>query len=382
MDVVYNHVASAPNHSFEALVPGYYFRLDAGGGYADGTYCGNEVASDHPMARKYIVESVKYWASQYKLDGFRFDLMGILDIQTMNEVRAALDEIDPTILIIGEGWNIGSTLADDLKAAQPNITQLPRIGMFNDTIRDGIKGSTFNAGEKGWASGSGTNKSAVMAGIVGNTLFSNEVAGGWGAMDPGQSVNYVEAHDNMTLRDKLEASMGLDMPSLKNVFRLSSSIVLLAQGLPFIHAGQEFLRTKGGDENSYESGDEVNSLKWDQRARNMSTVNYFKGLIALRKAHPAFRLRTTEQVQQVLKFGNPPSNVISYRLSGYLVNDSWSTIFVVHNANTKSVKVKLPKIGDWKLVVDRTRAGTEVLQTFTNAEFVTVTGQSTFVLYK
>jgi len=305
MDVVYNHVWDAGSFSQEQLVPGYFFRRTSSGEYANGTGVGNETASERPMVRKFIVDSVKYWASEYNLDGYRFDLMGIHDITTMQQVRAELNKIDPTIIVLGEGWNMGEMIPDNQKAAQINALSLPGIGMFNDEIRDAIKGSVFDSGDRGWATGKFTSISGVKAGIVGNIAFDRFVNGRWTTIDPGQSVNYVEAHDNLSLYDKLKASKrGSTEAQLASFHRLSTSVIMLAQGMPFIQAGQEFLRTKLGDENSYKSSDAVNSLKWNSRATNIVSVNYYKALLAIRKAHPAFRMDTAAAVKANLKFLN------------------------------------------------------------------------------
>lgn len=385
MDVVYNHVFDATSHSFEKLVPGYYFRKNPNGTFANGTGVGNETASERPMVRKYIVDSVAYWASQYKLDGFRFDLMGIHDVTTMQQVRAALTAIDPTILVIGEGWVMGNILPASERASQPNASKLPGIGMFNDGIRDGLKGSVFQKTDTGWASGKTSAKQQVQVGIVGNTVYSPSVSGTWGGVEPGQSVNYVEAHDNLTLYDKLKVSLdsGSATPTaITKVFRLASSVVILSQGMPFIHAGQEFMRSKNGNDNSYNASDAVNSLKWNTRVTNASTVNYFKGLLALRKAHPAFRMATAAEVKARLKFLSTPSTVIAYKLDGAGVKDSWKNIVVVHNAGTSAKSVRMPAKGAWKIVVNSTTAGTKILKRLpATTAFVSVPAQSTMVLY-
>lgn len=382
MDVVYNHVSNSSTFSFEQLVPGYFFRVDEEGNLANGTGCGNEVASERSMVRKFIVDSVKYWASEYGMDGFRFDLMGILDITTMQEVRAALTKIDPTSLIIGEGWKMGQ-LPDNQKAAQINASSLPGISQFNDGIRDGIKGSVFNASEKGYAQGNLGSISAVKAGIAGNIAYSSSVIGAWITKDPGQSTNYVEAHDNLTLFDKLKASMpGASDATRQKVFTLSSSIAILAQGSPFIHAGQEFMRTKGGNDNSYQAGDAVNALKWQMRESNGSVVNYFKGLLSIRKAHPAFRMVTAKAVSTNLKFLSAPSSVVAYSLNGKAVGDSWSSIVVAHNPNAKAVTIKLPSKGNWSVVVSGAKAGTKAITTMKGASTVSVPAQSTLVLQR
>ncbi len=385
MDVVYNHVFEATAHSFEKLVPGYYFRKNANGTFANGTGVGNETASERPMVRKFIVESVAYWASEYKLDGFRFDLMGIHDVTTMQQVRAAVTAVDPTILVIGEGWNMGDQLSSTEKAAQPNASKLAGIGMFNDTIRDGLKGSVFSRTDTGWASGKFSAKQQVQVGIVGSTIYSPSVSGSWGPIAPGQSVNYVEAHDNLTLYDKLKGSLSNGKPSaaeLGRVFKLTSSVMILAQGMPFIHAGQEFMRSKNGNDNSYNASDAVNSLKWTSRATNASTVNYFKGLIAIRKAHPAFRMSSAATIKARLKFLSGTDNIIAYKLDGKSVGDSWKTIVVVHNAATVSKTVTLPAKGAWKIVVNGSTAGTKILKKMAvTTTKVAVPAQTTMVLY-
>jgi len=384
MDVVYNHVSSASQFSFEQLVPGYFFRTDpATGDLANGTGCGNEVASERPMVRKFIVESVKYWATEYGFDGFRFDLMGILDVTTMNQIRAALNEVDPSILIIGEGWNMGSVLSEAQKADQPNLPQMPGISAFNDGIRDGVKGSVFDALDKGYAQGKLSKIDDVKAGIVGNIAYGSGIGATWGITEPGQSVNYVEAHDNLTLFDKLKASMpGASAAKRKSVFMLASSIAILAQGLPFIHSGQEFMRTKGGNDNSYQAGDAVNSLKWNSRTTNADVVNYFTGIIALRQAHPAFRMENAGQIRSNLRFLSAKKSVLAYWLNGAAVGDEWASIVVAHNPNSKSVMAKLPSKGNWQVVVMGSKAGVNTIKVLKNATSVSVPAQSTIVLHK
>jgi pullulanase len=379
MDVVYNHVSNANTFSQNLIVPGYFFRRDDNGNLTSGSGCGNDVASERPMVRKFIVDSVKYWASEYNLDGFRFDLMGLMDIQTINEITSALKKIDPTILVIGEGWNMG-TLAADKRANQLNISKLNGVSHFNDQIRDGIKGSVFDSADTGFATGKFTSKMNVLAGIVGNTDYSTEIVTKWTTTTPGQSVNYVESHDNMTLADKITASVKNVAPAdVAKLSQLAGSMALLSQGLPFLQAGQEFLRSKGGDTNSYKSSDLVNSLKWSTKATNASTVKFYQGLIALRKAHPAFRMTTTDQVRKNLAFLTSPEGTIAYSLNGSAVKDSASTLVVVHNANTSAQTITLPKSGSWSILVDAGRAGTSALRKVTGST-VEVAARSTLVL--
>ena len=382
MDVVYNHVFNASDFSEEKIVPGYFFRTNADGTLANGSGVGNDVASERPMVSKFIVDSVKYWASQYHFDGFRFDLMGLLDITTMQKIRKTLDAIDPSILILGEGWDMGTLAAPD-RANQKNIASLTGIAAFNDELRDGIKGSVFDSADQGYATGKVSQVSHVKVGIVGNIDYGKGIEGKWTTKDPTQSVNYVESHDNLTLFDKLTASVkGASPAKIELLDRFSASIALLAQGVPFIQAGQEFLRSKNGDSNSYKSNDTINSLKWNLRAKNSTTLNYYKGLIALRLSHPAFRMSSANYVKQHLVFLKEPNNVIGYQLNGKALKDTWSSIVVVHNPNSAPNKITLPTKANWKVVVQGASAGTRVLVTLKGAKTVMVPGQSTLVLEK
>lgn len=379
MDVVYNHVYTASNFSQELIVPGYWFRTDDSGNLTNGSGCGNDVASERPMVRKFIVDSVKYWASEYNLDGFRFDLMGLMDIQTINEVSAQLKKIDPTIIIIGEGWDMG-TLPAELRANQKNISKLNNVAHFNDQIRDGLKGSVFTPADPGWATGKLTARSDVTAGIVGNTEHSIDMAAKWITQSPAQSVNYVESHDNLALADKITASVkGVSPAGIAQLSHFATSIAFLAQGVPFMQAGQEFLRSKNGDENSYKSSDEINSLKWSTKARNATTTKYFQGLIALRKAHPAFRMSSAAAVKANLKFIPTTNDVIVYTLNGKAVKDSAKLIVVIHNPNPGATSVTLPNKGKWSVVVKGSVAGTKVIEIL-SASKVSVAGQTTLVL--
>jgi pullulanase len=360
-------------------VPGYWFRTDESGNLTNGTGVGNDTASERPMVRKFIVDSVKYWATEYNLDGFRFDLMGIHDIQTVNEVTAALKAIDPTIIVIAEGWNMG-TLPDDQKANQVNIAKLNNVAMFNDQIRDGLKGSVFNATDTGWATGKISAAADVYAGIVGNTDYSASFLTKWTTTAPGQSVNYVESHDNMTLADKLTASVkGITPAGVAQLSQFATSVAFLAQGVPFMQAGQEFVRSKNGNENSYNADDATNSLKWSTKAKYAATTKYYQGLIALRAAHPAFRMSTTAQVKANLKFLKTTNDVIAYTLNGKAVKDKASTIVVIHNPNPGAAIVTLPNKKKWAIVVKGGVAGTKTIESIT-ANKVSVAGQTTMVL--
>ena len=381
MDVVYNHVYDASSFSQTKIVPGYWFRTDGDGKLTSASGCGNDSASERSMVRKFIVDSVKYWASEYNLGGFRFDLMGLHDVETMRQVRAELDKIDPSIIIIGEGWNMG-THPSEIRSNQRNITELPGIAVFNDQIRDGIKGSVFNSSDRGFATGISAKRSNVMAGIVGNIDYSSSITPAFTTLSPGQSVNYVEAHDNNTLQDKLRLSLNTKSESsIAAYHRFASSIPLLSQGIPFIHAGQEFQRSKNGDSNSYQSGDEINSLKWNLVSKNSDTRNYFKGLLLLRASHPAFRSNNSAALKANLKFLKSSNDVIAYSLNGAQLGDTWKSIIVIHNSSTKNSTITLPTKADWNIVVDGKRAGTKVLKTLNSASAAQVPALSTMVLF-
>ncbi|RIE03124.1 type I pullulanase [Cohnella faecalis] len=378
MDVVYNHVYSVDASNLEKLVPGYYFRYDENGKLSNGSGVNNDTASDHSMVRKLIVDSVKHWAKDYKLDGFRFDLMGIHDIETMNQVRKALDQIDPSIITIGEGWILGTALDSSLKANQPNAAKLPRIGQFNDSFRDSTKGSAFLLDQTGFVSGNYSVENSVKGGIVGGITYQPNIA--QFAKSPDQSVNYVEAHDNNTLWDKLAFSNPKDSEATRiKMHKLATTVTLTSQGIPFLHAGQEFLRTKGGNGNSYNSSDAVNQLDWTRKAKYQSVVDYYKGVIALRKAHPAFRMTSAADIKKNLKFLNTKSGLIGYTIDGRAARDSWAKIAVFHNALRQPQQVTLPK-GKWKIVVNGEKAGTKAISSVKGTT-VTVPALSSMVLY-
>ena len=379
MDVVYNHVYNSNTFSQNLITPGYFFRTDENGTLTNGSGCGNDVASERSMVRKFIVDSVKYWANEYNFDGFRFDLMGLMDIKTINEVSAALKAIDPTIIIIGEGWEMG-TLPQELRASQTNISKLSNVAHFNDQLRDGLKGSVFKAADTGWATGKSTAVGDIYPGIAGNTLYNPAFLNKWVTGSPAQSVNYVEAHDNLSLADKLTASVkGISPTGVAQISQFATSVAFLSQGIPFMQAGQEFLRSKNGDENSYKSDDATNSLKWGTKLKYAATVNYYKGLIALRAAHPAFRMTTTASVKANLKFLKGSDNLIAYTLNGKAVGDKASTIVVIHNADPAGATVTLPNAKKWNILAKGSQIGTKVLQVL-NAGKVVVPGQSTMVL--
>jgi len=291
----------------------------------------------------------------------------------------ALNLIDKTIIVIGEGWNMG-TLPSSVRASQTNISKLPGVAHFNDQIRDGIKGSVFTSSDPGFATGKFTAGPDVVAGIVANTDYSPTLLSKWTTSAPGQSVNYVESHDNLTLADKITASVkGVSPAGVAQLSQFAASIAFLSQGVPFIQAGQEFLRSKNGDENSYKSDDATNSIKWSTKAKFASTFKYYQGLIALRSAHPALRMTTTAQIKANLKFLKFPNDVIGYSINSKSLKDKAATIIVIHNPNAGPKNLVLPNSKKWSVLVQGAIAGNKVIRSFTGNK-VTIAGQSTLVV--
>ncbi|HTI09590.1 MAG TPA: type I pullulanase [Puia sp.] len=356
MDVVYNHTALTGRSNFNQLVPGYYYRHNKDGSFSNATACGNETASEMPMMRKFILESVAYWAREYHIDGFRFDLMGVHDIGTMNRIADTLHKINPSILLYGEGWTAGdSPLPDSLRAIKKNVGQLRGIAVFGDEMRDGIKGSVFDVHDKGFASGKAGMEESVKFGIVAacphpqidyskvnysKTPYAN---------DPGEVITYCECHDNNTLWDK----WALSCPDAAGEQRekmqlLALTIVLTSQGIPFLHAGSEFLRSKKGVENSYNAPDSINALNWDLKRKNSSVVQYVERLIRLRRQHAAFRMTTGKQIAENIRFDEQaPAGTIIYTINGAALGDSWKKIRIAFNGGNTEKVLPLPD-GRWR----------------------------------
>lgn len=379
MDVVYNHMFAAGESNFQKLVPGYYFRYNADGTLANGTGVGNDTASERKMMQKFIVDSVSYWAKEYNLDGFRFDLMGIHDVETMNKVRAALNKIDPSIIVLGEGWDLNTPIDPATKANQKNAGKMPGIAHFNDDIRDGLKGSVFYDDDKGFVNGKIDKENTIKEGVKAGVDYPSSLAT---YKDPSQVITYVEAHDNHTLWDKLQLTNPKSSETdRKKMHKLASSIILTSQGVTFLHAGQEFMRTKGGDHNSYKSPDSVNQLDWQRRADFSKEVDYMKGLIKLRKSHPAFRMRTAEDIRKHIEFLPAPKNTVAYDLKGHANKDKAKDLFVAYNANESAKDILLPSIGPWKVLVNGEKAGNKKLGIVVG-KHVKVPALSTYVLEK
>lgn len=359
MDVVYNHTALTETSGFNQLVPGYYYRQNKDGKFSNASACGNETASERPMFRKYILESMKYWVQEYHIDGFRIDLMGIHDIETMNLVSRELHRIKPDILLYGEGWTAGaSPLPDSLRALKANAHRLDRIAVFSDDLRDGIKGSVFEHADKGFASGKPGMEESIKFGIAAGcphpqvnyekVNYSKKPY----SREPHQTISYCECHDNHVLWDKMAISAAAATEAERiSMHKLALSVVLTSQGIAFLHAGTEFLRSKKGVENSFESGDSINAIDWDQKTVHADVYNYVKGLISLRKAHPAFRLAKGKQVAAYLRFEQGAGDgLVAFTLDGRKAGDTWKKIRVYFNG-TESVKEVRPDAGKWLAAV-------------------------------
>lgn len=370
LDVVYNHTYLGTEGSLYKVFPGYYHRTDKTGKLTNGSGCGNELATERVMVRKMILDSILFWAKEYHIDGFRLDLMGLYDLDTLRCIREELDRIDPFILMYGEPWMGGeSSLDRGVAGIKENLSRLPSgIGAFSDDIRDAIKGDVFQSEVTGFVHGNINCRESVKLGIAGacrhpqvNPAYLLHSSGFW-ANSPLQSVNYVSSHDNYTLYDKLRAcEPDADPQRICQLVKLSAAILFTSQGIPFFSEGEEFLRTKQGDHNSYRSGDEINGIDWDRCYEYQEMIAYYQGLIKLRKRHPAFRMQSAEAIQSALVFQDTDNNkVITYFLQEYANGDTWRHIAVVFNASEAPVSVELPCKG-MNVVVDGTRAGTDTL---------------------
>jgi len=401
MDVVYNHTGLTADSNFNLIIPGYYHRKNTNGTFSNGSGTGNETASERFMMRKFMVESLVFWATEYNISGFRFDLMALHDIETMNEIMTALQAVDETIMVYGEPWMGGtSPLPLEDQAGKNNLYLLDGIGAFNDDLRDGVKGSVFAKTEGGFIQGTFSDKLVTRTkyGIVGGidyeginpALLSAQKV--WHT-SPLKTINYVTAHDNNTLYDKLyltlEETDRLDI--IPQLMKQANAIVLTSQGISFLHAGDEFMRSKplvdgtGFDHNSYQSPDAVNQLRWDLKAGDieMNVFEYYKGLIAFRKAHPSLRMTEASDIVSNLDFlYESTDGVISYIITNDASNDAYEEMLIIHNANNKSTKIKLPTEGGWRLVVDGDTAGTEIIDTFKGGETISVTAHSSYILYR
>lgn len=360
MDVVYNHTAQVGNSNFDLTAPSYYYRHRTDGSYSDASGCGNETASDRAQMANFIVNSVKYWAEEYHIDGFRFDLMAIHDTETMNRVARELKEINPSIFVYGEGWTAGdSPLPVERRALKENVAQMQGVAVFSDDIRDAIKGHYSDAADRGFATGKPGNEETVKIGIVAATAHpqvdyskGNNSTFAY-ATSPQMVVNYVSCHDDLMLTDKLAKSMPGSTPEQRmRAARLAQTIVFTSQGTPFMFAGEEVFRCKYGVHNSYKSPDSINAIDWQLKHDNADQFAYYRELIKLRRSHPAFRMTTAEDIARNIVFDKVEgSNLISYSIKNNANGDEWREIKLVFNGSDEAREVKIPR-GEWIVIAE------------------------------
>ena len=369
MDVVYNHTYTGEDSYFNRTVPNYYYRINSDGTFSNGSGCGNDTASEHKMFRKFMIDSVTYWAKEYHIDGFRFDLMGLHDCETMNQIRKALDKINPKLIMYGEAWNMATSSDPDTNMAnQDNMHLLDsRIGAFDDTIRDALKGNTFDATAKGFlADGGSTGR--LKTGIEGQCNF------GW-AKAPTQTVTYSSCHDNLTLYDKLMGGVYPDSneyrkrhSNLVEMTKLNSAAIFTSQGIPFFLAGEEFCRSKDGDENSYKSAATLNMIDWESIYNYSDVVDYYKGMVKIRRKFKAFRDPTDNTAKNISYFAENEKGMVCFTVDG-LQNDSFKKVAVILNGNTdktKTVEITGKSLPDnWVIVANEETAGIRNLGTTT-----------------
>lgn len=378
MDVVYNHTGETSTSNFEEIVPGYYHRLNADGSFSNGSGTGNETASERSMMRKFMVDSVHFWATEYNLSGFRFDLMALHDVDTMNAIQSDLAAIDPTMIVYGEPWNGGSTPLDpNIAASKDNIQDMHLVGAFNDVTRDAIKGSVFTATEKGWVQGNATTSTVqgIMYGIVGGINFPGITSVTAWHLNPNQTINYVSAHDNNTLYDKLKLT-GVSIANIADEQIQANAIILTSQGIPFLHAGVDFMRSKpatngGFDSNSYESPDSVNQLRWDRKAQYVNVFEYYKALIEIKKSYSHFRMTSANEILSRLQFvdAHSGSQAIAFKIDG---NTNEPDIYVVHSGNPVGglASVDLDAGKSYKLLTYTDQTDLNGIETITGTVYV------------
>lgn len=394
MDVVYNHTYSGENSNLNLSYPGYYHRQDKKGEFSNGSGCGNELASERLMVRKYMVDSLRYWAKEYHIDGFRFDLMALHDIETLKEIRKEMDKIDESILIYGEGWNGGeSPLPKEEACFKCNVDKFGKlqIAAFSDDMRDGIKGHVSKLKEGGFVNGGSNFEESIRFGIVASTYHKeinydkvNYSEESW-ANEPYQTINYCSAHDNNTLHDKLRiVCENASEEEIIAMNKLSAAIVLTSQGIPFIHSGEELLRSKVNEkgefvENSYKSNDFVNRIDWTRKIKYKSLFEYYRGLINLRKEYELFRLNSSKEIREKLSFIEKELVIKEKGVVAYRLKDDNDEFIVIFNGSDNKINLTLPK-GKWGVLVNKKIAGKEVIDELSDNH--KIEGKSAYVLKK
>lgn len=388
LDVVYNHTMSTGDSNFDLTAPKYFYRLREDGSYSDGSGCGNETASERPMMRKYMVESVLYWAKEYHIDGFRFDLMGIHDIQTMNEIAEALYKYDPSIYVYGEGWSAGTCQypAEEL-AMKANIGRMSRVAAFGDELRDAVRGPFSDDNQGAFLCGLPGNAESIKFGLAGavqhdgvdysKVNYSKEP---W-ALEPTQMISYVSCHDDLCFSDRLRKNIPDNEPAQLSALKLGETIVLCSQGVPFIFCGEEIFRDKKGVHNSYKSPDDVNSIEWERRHTYADVYEYIREMIRIRKNHKAFHMGDAVLVRENLQFLPCTDNLVAFHLDGAAVGDSWDDIYVAFNGSLdETASVEVPE-GEYTVICRDGRISEDGLDTVEGG-LVEVAPTSALILVK
>lgn len=387
LDVVYNHTFDINGSNFQKTYPDYFFRKNAEGKYSDGSGCGNETASDKELMREFMKESVAYWVNEYHIDGFRFDLMGVHDIETMNEIHDVVAQIDPTIYIYGEGWSAGScAYPQDKLATKANTCELNGIGAFGDDMRDALRGPFSDDTKGGFLAGVPGQEESIKFGIAGaishpqiDMTKVNYSKVPW-TNEPSQMVAYVSCHDDMCLTDRLRSSIPyIGDDELIRLDLLAQTAVLTSQGVPFILSGEEMLRDKKGVHNSYRSPDSINRLDWNNLKRYPQVFDYYAGLISLRKQHPAFRMGSADEVRKNLCFLEAPEGVVAYQLKNNAGGDSWKNIIVVLNSQKTPQTVDVPE-NTYTMVVANGKVDTNGIGLL-SGKTLTVAPQSALIVH-
>ena len=387
LDVVYNHTFDINGSNFQKTYPDYYFRKTAEGKYSDGSGCGNETASDKQLMRDFMKESVEYWVKEYHIDGFRFDLMGVHDIETMNEIHDVVSKIDPSIYIYGEGWSAGSCAYPQEKLAmKANARELNGIGAFSDEMRDALRGPFSDDTKGGFLAGVPGQEESIKFGIAGaishpqiDMTKVNYSKTAW-TNEPSQMVAYVSCHDDMCLTDRLRASIPyIGDDELIRLDLLAQTAVFTSQGVPFILAGEEMLRDKKGVHNSFRSPDSINRLDWNNLKRYPQVFDYYSGLISLRKQHPAFHMGSADEVRKHLVFLDAPAGVVAYQLKDNAGGDSWKNIIVILNSQKTPQTVNVPE-GSYTMVVANGKVNAGGIG-LVSGKTVTVAPQSALIVH-
>lgn len=389
MDMVYNHTFYTEESNFERTVPGYFYRRMKDGSWSNGSGCGNETASERPMMRKFMIDSVLYWIREYHIDGFRFDLMGLHDIDTMNAIRKAVDEVDSSVCLYGEGWTGGvPCYPASLLALKMNVARMPGIAVFSDELRDALCGSVWEKEKGGFLAGVPGAEQSVKFGIVGAIAHPqvkyrsvNYSHLPWAAQ-PTQMIGYVSCHDGLCLADRLKAALpDVGFDELVRLDKLAQTVVLTSQGIPFLYAGEELMRDKQGVDNSYKSPDAINGIAWDRKFLYRDVFAYYKELILLRKSHPAFRMGDAALVCKHLRFLPVKGrNLIAYCLHGQPNGESWKDIVVAFNARSTPARLQVPA-GLYRVVCKDGVIDLRGLGVHEGSEVI-VPGQSALIMYK